>query len=90
MDGKQSSLGLYIGIIALLLGVANVFLGVLPTVEIKGKVEALETRVAKAEKTADAARSALKEVKIRRGGGAPMPVPMPAPAPMPAPPLPTK
>jgi hypothetical protein len=90
MDGKQSSLGLYIGIIALLLGVANVFLGVLPAVEMKGKIEALETRVAKAEKTADSARNALKEAKMRRGGGAPAPAPMPAPAPAPTPPLPAK
>ena len=73
MDEKRSSIGLYIAIIALLVGVANIFLGVLPAVEMKGKVEALESRVAKAEKTADAARTALKEVRGRRGAGAPAP-----------------
>lgn len=86
MEEKKSSLGLYIGIIALLVGVANIFLGVLPTVEMKGKVEAMETRVAKAEKTADAARAKLEEWKKKRamgaGGGSAAPMPMPVPPPV--------
>jgi hypothetical protein len=84
MEEKKSQIGLYIAIIALLVGVANIFLGVLPTVELKGKTEQLEARVGKAEKTADRAWTRLKEVK----GGATAPAPMPMPAPMP--PLPPK
>jgi hypothetical protein len=90
MEEKKSQIGLYIAIIALLVGVANIFLGVLPTVELKGKAEQLEARVSKAEKTADAAKIKLKEMEKRQvgyGAVAPMP-PAPAPLPPPAPPLP--
>jgi hypothetical protein len=89
MEEKKSQIGLYIAIIALLVGVANIFLGVLPTVELKGKVEQIESRLGKAEKTADAAKIKLKEMEKRQAGAgavAPMP-PVPVPPP-PAPPLP--
>ena len=89
MEGKSSSVGLYIAIIALLVGVANIFLGVLPTVEMKGKVESMESRLAKAEKPADnMPQKAMEWAKKRALVPAPMPAPAPAPAP--TPPLPVK
>jgi hypothetical protein len=83
MEEKKSQIGLYIAIIALLVGVANIFLGVLPTVEHKGQIQNLESRVTKAEKTADRAWQWVKERK-QMGSMAP------TPAPAPTPPLPTK
>ena len=92
MEEKKSQIGLYIAIIALLVGVANIFLGVLPAVELKGKTETLENRLSKAEKTADKSWTRLKEMRSGMGGGgggvAPMP-PLPQPQ-APTPPLPPK
>jgi hypothetical protein len=87
MEEKRSQIGLYIAIIALLVGVANIFLGVLPTVELKGKAEQMETRLVKAEKTADRAWTRIRERSGDRGGPA---VPTPAVQKDAPPPLPKK
>jgi hypothetical protein len=92
MEGKGSSIGLYIAIIALLIGVGNIFFGVLPAQETKGKLDVIENKVANAEKNAGKAIQRLDEWKSKRGMRvAPAPAPMPAPMPSPgAPPLPAK
>jgi hypothetical protein len=61
MEEKRSQIGLYIAIIALLVGVANIWLGVLPTVELQGKADQLEARMVRVEETADRAWARVKE-----------------------------
>jgi hypothetical protein len=88
MEGKGSSIGLYIAIIALLIGVGNIFFGVLPAQESKGKLEVLEGKVGTVEKMAGRANTVIEEWKKKRAMRGP--APMPSPAPAPTPPLPAK
>ena len=91
MEEKKSVLPMLTAAIALLASIAIFFFGTLDVIEMKGKVAQLETRVAKAEKTADSARTKLEEWRKKRGGmaGGGTAAPMLAPAPLP-PPLPPK
>lgn len=67
-EGK-SRLGLYIALIALLLSVANIFLSVLPTIELRAKIEVLNKTMTALNKLAQENKRRIKRLHSKKSKG---------------------
>ena len=69
MEKSKPQLSLYVALIALLISVVNIFLGVLPTAELIGKLDAVRDQVAATASKSIENASQIQALMMRCGKG---------------------